>query len=148
MSLDMQLHYTDNMASLSVQHVHQCLQELVENGVGLSEVRCRMLVGWNLALPQSQFLAILNGISGFKNSNPDAACMQISPYFTSTSSIVLDRGNAPCNVCLSSSSATWVLSFLSFGLNTSMNSMNSDVWTPSESRTPDETLRLGLPTSS
>ena len=51
MSLAMQLHYTDNMSSLSVQHVHQCLQELVENGVGLSVVRCRMLVGWNLALP-------------------------------------------------------------------------------------------------
>ena len=145
MSLDMQLHYTDNMSSLSVQHVHQCLQELVENGVGLSVVRCRMLVGWNLALPQSLFLALLNGISGFKNSNPNAVCVQISPFFAFC---CLGPGNAPCYVCLNSSSATRMLSFQSLGLNTSMNSTIFRCSHAIRSRTPDETLRLGLPTSS
>ena len=35
-----------------------------------------------MELGLTMFLALLNGILGFKNSNPDVVSVQISPYFS------------------------------------------------------------------
>ena len=66
MSLDTQLHYTNNMSSLSV-HVHQCLQELVENGVGLSVLNAG---GMELGLTTVAVLSTVEWDFGFQEQQP------------------------------------------------------------------------------